>query len=89
MAWWTESSEVEKCSGLVENLLIDRMVCQDSLRGKRNLSMGWVDVRKAFDTIDHRWLGEMYDLHRCPRWLGVAIPQLSSRWNIRIVVKTK
>ena len=40
--------------------------------------MAWVDVRKAFDTIDHR-LGETYELHRFPRWLVVAIRQLSSR----------
>ena len=43
--------------------------------------MAWVDGRKAFDTIDHRWLGEMYELHRFPRCLGVAIRRLSSRWN--------
>ena len=47
----------EKCNGTFDNLLIDRMVCQDSQSVKRNLSMAWVDVRKAFDTTDHRWLG--------------------------------
>ena len=65
------------------------MVYQDSQRGERNLSVAWVDVRKAFDTIDHRWLVQMYELQRFPRWLGVAIRQLSSRWNTRIVVKTR
>ena len=89
MAWWSESSEVEKCSGTVDNLLIDRMVCQDNLRGMRNLSMAWVDVRKAFDKINHRWLGEMYELHRFPRSLGVEIRQLSNNWNTRIVVETR
>ena len=54
MAWWSESSEEEKCSGTVDNFLIDRMVCQDSQRGKRNLSMAWVDFRKAFEAVDHR-----------------------------------
>ena len=43
--------------------------------------MAWVDVRKVFDTIDHIWLGEMYELHRFPRWLGIAIRRLSRRWN--------
>ena len=89
MAWWSESSEVEKCSGTVDNLIIDRMVCQESLRWERNLSMAWVDLRKAFDTIDHRCLGEMYELHRFPRWLGVAARQLSSRWSTRIAIKTR
>ena len=89
MAWWSESSEEEKCSGTVDNLLIDRMVCQDSQRGKRNPSMAWVDFRKAFDAVDHRWLGEVFGLHRFTRLLGVVIRQLSNRWNTRIVVKTR
>ena len=33
------------CSGTVDNLLIDRMVTHDCHRRKRNLSMGWVDVK--------------------------------------------
>ena len=56
----------EKCSRTFHNFLIDRMVCQDSKKGKRNLSMAWFDFRKDFDTIDHRWLGEMFELHRLP-----------------------
>ena len=40
MAWWSESSEEEKCSGTVDNLLIDRMVCQDSQRGEAESEYG-------------------------------------------------
>lgn len=35
------------CSGTVDNLLIDWMVCEDAQRGKQNLSVAWVDVAKA------------------------------------------
>ena len=35
------------CSGTIDNLLIDRMVSEDSTRGRRNLSMAWIDVKKA------------------------------------------
>ena len=35
--------------GTFDNLMIDRMVCQDSQRGKRNVSMAWIDVRKPYD----------------------------------------
>ena len=37
----------EGCAGTVDNLLIDRMVCQDSQRGKNIVSMAWVDMRKV------------------------------------------
>ena len=48
-------------SGTVDNLLIDRMVCEDVQRGKR--SMAWIDVAKADDSVDHGWLSEVFTLH--------------------------
>ena len=53
--------------------------------------MAWVDISKALDAVDHRWFGEVFELHRFTRLLGVVIRawQLSNRWNIRIVVKTR
>ena len=55
--------------GTVDNLLIDRMVTLDCHRRKHNLSMGWVDVKKANHSIDHGWLEEMMVMHRFPTWL--------------------
>ena len=79
----------EQCSGTIENLLIDRMVCQDCQRGRRNLSMEWIDVRKAYDSVDHHWLREMFSLHRFPKWIGNLIERLSTKWNTRITVRKK
>ena len=41
---------------MTENLLIDHKVCQDSQRGRENLNMAWVDVRKAYESADHQCL---------------------------------
>ena len=70
-------------------MIIDRMVCQDCQRGRRNLSMAWIDVRKAYDSVDHHWLSEMFSLHRFPKWIGNLIDRLSAKWNTRITVRTK
>ena len=79
----------ENCSGTIDNLLIDRMVCQDSQRGHRNLSMTWIDVKKAYDSVDHRWLEQMFSLHRFPRWIGDVITRLSAKWsNTKFAVRT-
>ena len=32
------------------------MECQ---RGKRNLSMAWIDMRKAYDSVENNWLCAM------------------------------
>ena len=77
------------CSGTMDNLLIDKMVTQDCHRGKRNLSMAWVDVTKAYDSVDHDWLCEMMEVHRFPRWLERVVTKLYSTWNTKIVTTTK
>ena len=51
------------CSGTIHNLLIDRTVTLDCHRQKRNLSMVWIDAKKAYDSVDHGWLEEMMILH--------------------------
>ena len=78
----------EGCCGTGDNLLIDKTVCQDSQRGKRNVSMAWVNVRKAYDSVDHGWLREMFTVHRFPAWLCKVIHKLSASWNTRISVRT-
>ena len=64
------------------------MVCEDDQRGKRNLSMAWIDVAKAYDSVDHGWLSEMFTLHRFPIWFAKVMEKLANSWNTRIVAQT-
>ena len=70
-------------------MLIDRAVMLDCHRGKRNLSMAWIDVRKAYDSVDHDWLCAMTDVHRLPVWLGEVIRKLCASWNTKVVATTR
>ena len=51
--------------------------------------MGWIDIKKAYDSIDHGCLKEMMLLHRFPDWVCSTVRNLSRSWNTRIVVTTK
>ena len=77
------------CFGTMHNLLIDRAVMLDCQRGKRNLSMAWIDVRKAYDSVDHDWLCAMTDVHRLPIWLDKVIRKLCASWNTKVVATTR
>ena len=77
------------CFGTMDNLLIDRAVMLDCQRGKRNLSMAWIDVRKAYDSVDHNWLCAMTAVHRLPIWLGKVIRKLCASWNTRVVATSR
>ena len=50
--------------------------------------MAWVDVRKAYDSVDHGWLREMFTVHKFPVWLCKVINKLSASWKTRISVRT-
>ena len=57
------------------------MVCQD-------MSMVWIGVRKAYDSVTHNWLREMFSVHHFPQWIGNLIERLSAKWNTRISGRT-
>ena len=70
--------------------MIGKLVSQERHRVKRNLSMAWVDVKKAYDyPFDHKWLNEIMQLHRFPSYLRRVIRNLCANWNTRITVPTK
>ena len=76
-------------NGTMDNLLIDRAVMLDCQRGKRNLSMAWIDVRKAYDSTDHDSLCTMTYVHRLPICLGEVIRKLCASWNTRVAATTR
>jgi len=49
----SQSGAKKGCSGTVDSLLIDRAVTWDCQRRRRNFSMAWVDVKKAYDSVYH------------------------------------
>ena len=52
-----------KCRGTKDQLLIDKMVMMNSRKRKTNLSMAWIDYKKAFDMIPHSWLIECLEIY--------------------------
>ena len=77
------------CSGTTDNLLIDRTVTLDCHRRKRNLSVAWVDVREAYDSVDHRWLNEIMLVRRFPVWICEVVRKVCAACNTRIVTNTR
>ena len=52
-----------KCRGTKGQLVIDKMVMMNSKRRKTNLSMAWIDYKKAFNMILHSWLIECLEIY--------------------------
>ena len=47
-------------------------------------------VKKAYDSVAHKWLNEIMEVHRFHSWLCRAIQNLCASWNYaRIAVAPK
>ena len=44
------------CLGTKDQLAIDKCVIKNSKRRKTNLSMAWIDYKKAYDMVPHSWI---------------------------------
>lgn len=42
--------------GCVDQLLITKNVVSDCRKNNKNLSLAWIDYRKAFDSVPHSWI---------------------------------
>ena len=52
---------------------------QDCHRRNQNLSIAWIHVKEAFDSIDHGWINEMTAVHRFPKLPTIAVCCLSDQ----------
>ena len=52
----------KRSRGTKDQLLIDKAVLKDAREKKRDLSMGWIDYRKAYDMLPHSWIIETLNM---------------------------
>nr|CAI5831238.1 unnamed protein product [Callosobruchus analis] len=88
-AWFVEGrtrGSKKGVAGYKENLLIDRCVTQDSVQYKRNLSMAWIDYRKAFDTTSHELIVRLLECLSVDNQIVGCIKQLMPLWKTRFSI---
>ena len=78
----------QKCSGTAGNLLLDNVVLRDVKLHQRNLSVAWIDVRKAYDSVNHGWIRKILEVHRLPDKLTAAIRNIIHNWNVIVLIPT-
>jgi len=49
--------------GCREQLLINKMIMEHAKRHQRNLSVAYIDFRKAFDSVSHDWIRAMLEMY--------------------------
>ena len=67
--------------GCKEQLLIDLAILDEVHRKKRNLSVAWIDLRKAFDSVPHSWLLEVLRLYKVNPTITSTVAELMKTWS--------
>ena len=68
--------------GCIDNLIIDKTTLEEAKDRKKNLSCTWIDVKKAFDSINHKWLALTLEMHNIPTKITNFITNTMKKWSI-------
>ena len=68
--------------GTKDQLLVDKAILKNCRRRLTNLSMAWIDYKKAYDMVPHSWI------LKCPEMVGAAKNMISIISNSMVNWKT-
>ena len=75
--------------GCVDNLRIDKTILDDATKlNKKNISCVWIDVKKAFDSVSHKWLITTLEDHGINMRLIAFIKNVIQTWKITLLAPT-
>jgi len=77
------------CRGTEDQLLIDKVLSADSKQRKANLAMGWIDYKKAYDTVPHFWIIQSMELHMIDHKIINLVQQSVGSWNTALTFGDK
>ena len=72
--------------GTKDQLLINKTILEDCRRRQRNLSMAWIDYRKAFDSVPHSWISRCLELYKVDATLREFLTNQMSNWKTDITL---
>ena len=78
----------KRSRGTKDQLLIDKMILKDAKLGK-NLSMAWIDYKKAYDMVPHSWINEVVDMLGVAGNIGGLLSNSMTGWKTQLMGGTE
>ena len=73
--------------GTKHQLLINNSILEDCKRRARNLSMAWVDYKKAYDSVPHTWITRCLDIYKISPEVKEFLKSQMERWTMDITLR--
>lgn len=78
---WEQKGCQRRTRATKDQLIVDNGVMKDCKRRKTNLTMGWVDYKKAYDMVPHSWLKECMDIFKVDNQVKTFLERSMNKWN--------
>ena len=79
----------EDCYGCKDHLMINNTSLENSKRSNKNLSMAWIDYKKAFDSVSHSWILKCLQMYKIHPVLITFIEENRSLWKTKMTLVHK
>ena len=73
--------------GTKHQLLINSCILEDCKRRSRNLSMAWVDYKKAYDSVPHSWIIRCLDIYKISPPIKEFLKSQMQKWTMNITLR--
>ena len=70
--------------GTKDQLLTDKTVLKDRRKRHTNLSMAWIDYRKAYDLAPHSWVNECMEMFEIAEKLRTFLQKTMQQWRLSL-----
>ena len=70
--------------GCKDQLMMNKMIIEDCKKKKKNLSMAWINYKKAFDSVPHSWILKTLRMHRYNEKVIRFMETSMNKWNTTI-----
>ena len=70
--------------GTKDQLLVDKTILADCKKRHKNLTMAWVDYKKAYDMVPHSWILECMRLYGVSDSVTNFLKRSMSKWMVQL-----
>ena len=74
--------------GCKEQLIIDNIILNQTQKNQRNLTVSYIDYKKAFDSVPHTWLMKVLEIYKISPTIRNLLSVLMAQWRTRIYLQS-
>lgn len=83
-----QKGNVKGSFGCKDHLILSKILIEDCKRNKKNVSIGWIDYRKAYDSVPHSWLIEILKIYKVHDNIIMFIKNAMKNWKTNLWLNT-